>query len=69
MNINKHGIKILLPHQPSIRKCFKIQHQTREAAFDHLVKMELEHGERGLEVYRCPFCKTFHIGHAGEVRS
>ncbi|HEX8782633.1 MAG TPA: hypothetical protein VF764_04630 [Steroidobacteraceae bacterium] len=69
MNVNKHGIRILVPHQPRVRRCYKKQHVTREGAFDHLVRLEIERNEVGLKVYRCLWCRHFHVGHPPEVKS
>lgn len=67
MNINRHGIRILpVNSRGKVRQCFKVRHSTREAAFDHLVRWEAISGDLTLKVYRCRWCKCFHIGHAGE---
>lgn len=64
MNINRHGIPVLLPHIRA-RRCFKVRHLDRDSAFDHLVEMEMK-GGHDLNVYRCRWCKCFHVGHRRE---
>lgn len=67
MNINRHGIPVLIPHRRGrLKQCFKLRHATRDEAFDHLVRVEVLTGDMSLSVYRCRHCGTFHIGHAGE---
>jgi hypothetical protein len=70
MQHNRHGIPVL-PHHPRVRvrQCFKIRHPDRASAFDHLVRFEAETGDMTCSVYRCRWCKYFHIGHPSEVRS
>jgi hypothetical protein len=43
-----------------------VRHPDRDSAFDHLVRFEEETGDRTCNVYRCRWCKGFHIGHPGE---
>jgi hypothetical protein len=42
----------------------KQRHPTREAGLSHLLSLARAGAKRSrLQVYRCGFCKTFHVGH------
>lgn len=67
MHTTKNGIRVLVPKASRRgRQCFKIRHPDRASAFDHLVKLEAKDHDFRLTVYRCPFCRMFHVGHEGE---
>ncbi len=53
-----------MPKKPSRRgSCEgKAEHATKALATDHQMSL-IRSGARNLRVYKCRFCKKFHVGH------
>ena len=41
----------------------KQRHATREEALGHSSRLKHLAEEKNIRVYRCPFCKGWHVGH------
>ena len=45
----------------------KVRHHDRDAALGHIASLKRQFGNvKGLGVYRCQFCKKWHVGRSDE---
>lgn len=41
----------------------KVQHKTRDEAWFHMKRLQVNKGCKNLGIYKCKFCKQWHVGH------
>lgn len=41
----------------------KQRHDNSKSAYAHLSKLRVKDGAYGMNVYKCQFCKGYHVGH------
>lgn len=46
----------------------KVPHESREAARGQLRSLFRRNGAVRMRAYRCPFCKSWHVGHLPKPR-